>query len=382
MHIVVAPDSYKGCLTASQVALIIKSAWETIFPEARIEMIPMADGGEGTLDALLFASRGKKVETCVTGPLMQPVVTQYGVLEDSATAVIEIAQVAGLPMVPADQRNPMMTTSYGVGELLLKALDQGYRRFIIGLGGSATNDGGLGMLKALGGIFLDSNDQSVSPIGASLSLIRKVNLSNLDARIRECTIIVASDVENPLCGHRGATYIFGPQKGATKEQLSKLDASLSFYAQLIEAEMGLQLKDSPGAGAAGGLGFALLMMGAQMVSGARVVSEAAGLTDRIKNADWVITGEGQSDYQTFYGKLPIHVAKMAKEHRTKAILISGGLGEGYEQMYDYFVSCHSIAVGPISLHESMQNAEKLLFQTALNVARLLDASSEKPRKMS
>ncbi|NRF95898.1 glycerate kinase [Paenibacillus frigoriresistens] len=374
MHIVVAPDSYKGCLAASQVAFTIKNAWETVFPEAKIEMIPMADGGEGTIDALLFASRGIKVETCVTGPLMQQVVTQYGVLEDIATVVIEIAQVAGLLMVPEHQRNPMMTTSYGVGELLLQAMDQGYRRFIIGLGGSATNEGGLGMLKALGGIFLDSNGQNVSPIGASLKDIHTVNLSKLDARIRECTIIVASDVENTLCGPRGATFIFGPQKGAIKEQILELDASLCSYAQLIESEMGLQLKDLPGAGAAGGLGFALLMLGAQMNSGARVVMEAAGLADQIKNADWVITGEGQSDYQTLYGKLPFHVAKLAKEHKAKAILISGGLGEGYERLYDYFVSCHSITLGPISLNESMLNAEKLLFQTAMNVARLVDAA--------
>ncbi|SDO24329.1 glycerate kinase [Paenibacillus sp. yr247] len=374
MHIVVAPDSYKGCLVASQVAITIKNAWHTVFPEATVEMVPMADGGEGTMDALLYASHGVKVETNATGPLMQPVITNYGVLGDGVTAVIEIAQVAGLPMIPEHQRNPLMTTSYGVGELLLHAMDQGYRRFIIGLGGSATNDGGLGMLQALGGIFLDSGGQSVTPIGASLKHIQTVNLSMLDPRIRECNIIIASDVDNPLCGPKGASFIFGPQKGATKQQISELDASLNAYAQLIEGEIGLQLRDLPGAGAAGGLGFALLMLDAQMVSGARVVTEAAGLANKIKSADWVITGEGQSDFQTLYGKLPFHVAKLAKEHTVKAILISGGLGNGYEQLYDYFVSCHSIALGPISLSESMQNAEKLLFQTAMNVARLVRAS--------
>lgn len=377
MHIVIAPDSYKGCLVASQVAGTIKEAWNTVFPEAIIEMVPMADGGEGTVDTLLYASQGKKIGVQATGPLMEPVATSFGVLGDGKTAIIEMALVAGLPMVPEDQRNPLMTTSYGVGELLLHAMDQGYRRFIIGLGGSATNDGGLGMLQALGGIFADSTGRSVAPIGRSLKEVHTVDLDKLDVRIKECEIIIASDVENPLCGPNGASFVFGPQKGATMRQIKELDTAMHSYASMIEGETGMRLRDLPGAGAAGGLGFALLLLGAQMISGAQVVMEAAGLADKIKQADWVITGEGQSDFQTLYGKLPFHVARLAKEHHVRAILISGGLGNGYERLYDYFVSCHSIALGPITLHESMQKAEQLLYQTAMNVALLVRASQVK-----
>lgn len=374
MYVVVAPDSYKGCLEAFEVANIIKKAWTTVFPEATVEAIPMADGGEGTMDALVLASHGRKVQISASGPLMESIVANYGVMGDERTAVIEVAQVAGLPMVPKDRRNPLMTTSYGLGEVILHAINQGFRKLIIGLGGSATNDGGLGMLHSLGAIFLDSEGQRVIPNGTGLKEVRTVDLSMLDARIKDCELIVASDVDNPLCGTNGASFVFGPQKGATEQQVKELDTSLYSYAKLIERETGMQLMNLPGAGAAGGLGFALLLLGARLVSGAHVVAEATGLITKLRQADWVITGEGKSDFQTVCGKLPFHVAKLAKEQSVKAILISGGLGSGYEELYDYFVSCHSISTGPISLEESMQYAEKLLFQSTVNIARLVRAS--------
>lgn len=371
MNIVIAPDSYKGSLSALEVGTTIKEAFLQEMPDADIEVIPMADGGEGTLETLVFATNGKRIHIEVAGPLGAPVASEYGVLGDGKTVVIEMANIAGLPMVPAHQRNPMYTTTFGIGEAILKAAKSGYQDFIIGLGGSATNDGGLGMLQALGATFLDENGHSVQPFGSALFNVKKVDFSTMNSIVNECHFRIASDVDNPLCGERGASAVFGPQKGATEKQVVEFDQALKNYADLIESDHGVKLQNTPGAGAAGGLGFAFLLIGGELQSGSEIVAEATNLVEKIKHSNWVITGEGQSDYQTLYGKVPSFIAKTSKKFGKPTILISGGLGKGYEQLYDYFVSCSSITAGPITLEDCMENARELLFNQARNIARLI-----------
>ncbi|PTM57787.1 glycerate kinase [Desmospora activa] len=371
LNIVVAPDSYKGSLTAKEVGGTILKALAVELEGAQITFVPMADGGEGTMEALVFAMNGR-IETVQTkGPLLQPVDTGYGILGDGETVVLEVANIAGLTMVKKEERNPLHTSTFGVGQVWSHALDQGYRRFIIGLGGSATNDGGLGMLQALGADFHDQNGQTVIPVGGSLREIDRVDLNSLDPRLRECEILVATDVTNPLCGEQGSSKVFGPQKGATAEQIRQLDRGLAHFAQLLEVNRGESLRDFPGAGAAGGLGFALLFLGAKLIPGAQLIAEAAGLEEKIRHADWVITGEGKTDYQTQYGKLPITVAKMAQRHGAKPLLISGSIGSDVEPLYPYFVSMHAIVRRPMSLEQAIENAESLLFETAREVGRLI-----------
>ncbi|WP_162052778.1 glycerate kinase [Pontibacter pamirensis] len=376
MKIVIAPDSYKGSLSAKEVGNTIREAFTLEMPEAEVVVIPMADGGEGTLDSLLFSTNGERVDTVATGPLGEQTHTCYGILGDGETAVIEMALVAGLPMVPEEKQNPMLTTTFGLGELIVEAINKGLQKFIIGLGGSATNDGGLGMLQALGATFLDENSKDVAPVGASLQKIVKVDFSNLHPKLKACRFRIASDVENPLCGENGASYVFGPQKGATAEQLRILDEGMRNYANLLEEHLKTKFQTIPGAGAAGGLGFGFLALGAEIVSGSQVVAEAAGLENHIRVADWVITGEGQSDYQTLYGKAPFYVAGLAKKYGVGAILISGGLGKGHEQLLEHFVSCHSIVNAPITLEQAIAQAQPLLFSCARNIARLIYRSSQ------
>jgi glycerate kinase len=372
MNIVIAPDSFKGSLSATKVGLTIRDAFLSEIPDAKIEVVPMADGGEGTLETLLFATGGKEVKVMATGPLGECVQTSYGILGDDETILIEMANVAGLPMIPREKRNPMNTTTYGVGELLLHALDRGYKKFIIGIGGSATNDGGMGMLQVLGGRFWDENGTLITDTcGAALLKVASVDLSTIDPRIFDCEILIASDVQNPLCGPNGSSYVFGRQKGATEEQIKILDLALQKYATLIETNLNRSFQKIPGSGAAGGLGFALLVLGGTIVSGSHVIAKATGLEERIRQADWVITGEGQSDFQTLYGKVPSYVAKLAKKYNAKTLLLSGGLGKGFEALYEDFISCHSIVHAPISLEEAMENAEHYLFLAARNIARLL-----------
>ncbi len=375
MKIVIAPDSFKGSLSSIQVGSLVKEAFLQEFPEAVIDVVPMADGGEGTMEALIFATDGYRVEVEATGPLGEPIRTSYGVLGDHKTAVVEIAAIAGLPMVPLDQRNPMLTTTYGMGEVIRQALDQGYRQFIIGLGGSATNDAGLGMLQALGAVFADEHGQAVPPVGASLSRVKTVDYTALDPRLKECQFQIASDVTNPLCGKLGASRVFALQKGATEEQAEWMDQAMQHAASLIEGHLGAEFQEQPGAGAAGGLGFAFLTLGGRLISGAQIVANASGLKEKLKRCDWVITGEGRSDYQTAFGKVPYFVGKMAKQLNKRAILLSGSLGEGAEQLHEVFVSLHSIAPGPVSLEDSMKHGSLYMKRAAANIARLIKAAS-------
>ncbi|WP_102348889.1 glycerate kinase [Bacillus sp. Marseille-P3661] len=381
MNILIAPDSFKGSLSALQAGNIIKNAFIEVIPDANLDVVPMADGGEGTLDTLLFVTGGKRLHLEVTGPLQKKVGVEFGILGDNKTIVIEIAKIAGLPMVAVDQQNPLETTTYGIGEVIKACCEKGYRDFIIGLGGSATNDGGLGMLQALGVSFLDKNKQPVLPIGRSVSQIEHVDFSTIQPDIKECKIQIASDVDNPLCGDNGATAVFGPQKGATPDMVEKLDRALSKYATLIENHLNKTYQFNKGAGAAGGLGFAFLLLGAEITSGAKLMAESTKLVDKIKAANWVITGEGQSDFQTLFGKVPGYIGKIAEVNNVKALLLSGSLGKGYEELYQYFISCDSIANGPISLQHCMEHAEDLLFKKAYNLARLLKGLDEKDKKI-
>lgn len=371
MQIVVAADSFKGSLSAREVCETIKRALIAEIDQAQVTAVPMADGGEGTLDALMYATGGEVRDIIVHGPLLQPVTAQYGIVKPN-TVVIEVAKIVGLPMVPAERRNPLHASSYGVGEAIRITLDQGYRRFLIGLGGSATNDGGLGMLQALGAVFLNANDKPVQPTAASLSQIVKVDFDTIDSRLNECEIVIAHDVTNPLCGNNGCTLVFGPQKGATKEQIDLLELGMRNYAHCIEKGLGRAFQHQPGAGAAGGLGFAFLAIGAKMMIGAKLISDRVGLEKKIVDADWVITGEGKTDFQTYAGKLPIYVAKLAQKHGAKALLLSGSIAEGYERLYDYFVSLHSIIRRPMTLEQAMKDAEQLVFAAARDLARLIN----------
>jgi glycerate 2-kinase len=395
VKIVIAPDSFKGSLSAPEVCEWVARALLDTIPAADVVSVPMADGGEGTLEALVKATLGRTVPIRVPGPLREEVDSKYGVLGDGKTVVIELANIAGLPMVPEVQRDPFQTSTQGVGTALRMAMDAGYRDFIVGIGGSATNDGGMGFLHALGATFLDDTGRSVAPIGGELNRVRQVDMSGLDSRLRDCRIAVASDVENPLCGPRGASAVFGPQKGATPEQVRALDDGLHNFAGLVESHLHQSFQHQPGAGAAGGMGFALLATGASIQSGARLVADAALLSNHLTGADFVITGEGRTDEQTLYGKVPFVVAQLGRQCGVKSILLSGSLGhnlvrrpETYvareqsdstvkdteNEMFrleEMFISLHSIVSRPMSVVEAMEDAKSLLYFCARNVAALL-----------
>jgi glycerate 2-kinase len=371
LNIVIAADSYKGSLSSLQAGSIMKQAILHELPHADVTVIPIADGGEGTVETLVSATEGSMIPVHATGPLGERVSTHFGRLPDG-TVVLEAASICGLVMVPPYARDPMKTTSRGLGEVLRAAMDQGHRRFILGLGGSATNDGGIGMLQAVGGRFLDEAGIPVDGFGGSLQHIREVDLTGLDTRLKECDIQVACDVKNPLCGNNGATYVFGPQKGATEQQLQALETAMQSYALLLESHVGCPgLSLQPGSGAAGGLGFAMLALGARLKPGAEVLGEAVKLQQHIEQADWVFTGEGRSDHQTLYGKLPIHVAGLAKAAGIPAILVSGSLGSGSESLLDHFKAIFPIVTEPSTLEACMENAETYLYQRMRSIARLL-----------
>lgn len=370
MNILIAPDSFKGSISSLKAGMIMEKAFIDESQDFQTTVIPMADGGEGTLETLIYATGGQKISTVATGPLGEKISTEYGVLGDQKTAVIEMASIAGLTKVPIENRNPYNTTSFGIGEVILTAIEEGFRRFIIALGGSSTNDGGLGMLQALGVTFYDEEGNAVGSFGKHLMFIAKVDWSTLHPLVNDCTFHIASDVQNPLCGKTGASSVFGPQKGATKEQVKVLDQQLFHYSQLLQKEKGIDFRNTHGAGAAGGLGFAFLHLNGQIESGAKLIADATKLTAAIRKADWILTGEGQSDYQTLFGKLPSYIATIAKQYHTPVSLIAGSLGEGYQDLYKDFTSCHSITNRPMTLQESFSRVEELLYHETRNIARI------------
>ena len=323
MKIVIAPDSFKGSLTAIEVSDAIEIGVKKAFPDSLVEKIPMADGGEGTVQCLVNATQGKLYDKEVVGPLGETVVASFGILGDQTTASIEMASASGLPLVPPDRKNPMITTTYGTGQLIKAALDHGCQKMIIGIGGSATNDGGAGMLQALGVQLLDKSGKEIGFGGEQLTKLAQIDISKIDPRIRDVKILVASDVQNPLCGNTGASRIYGPQKGATEEMIIALDAALSHYADIIKQDLGKNIKNIPGAGAAGGLGAGLIaFLDAELKPGIDIVINTVQLERIVQDADLVITGEGEINGSTIYGKTPIGVARVAKKFQIPVLSVS------------------------------------------------------------
>ncbi len=372
MKIVIAPQGFKGNLSALQVARAIVSGIKRVLPDAVTTIKPMADGGEGTVPALVDATGGKIMTKEVTDPLGGRVTAHWGLLSDKVTGVIEMAAASGLPLVLPEKRNPLVTTTYGTGELILAALESGCRKLIIGIGGSATNDGGVGMAQALGAKLVDAKGTSLPFGGAALANLERINVATLDARLADGEVLIASDVTNPLCGAQGASAVYGPQKGATPQMVAQLDAALAHYADVIQRDLGVEVKNVPGAGAAGGLGAGLIaFLKAKVIPGIDVVIQASGLVESLKDADLVFTAEGKIDSQTAYGKVPTGVAKKAKEFGLPVIAIAGEVADDYRVVYQHGIDAVlSIAPGPISLGQSMAEAERLVTDTAERAIRL------------
>lgn len=373
MKIVIAPDSFKESLTAMAVASEIEAGFREFFPDAQYVKLPVADGGEGTVQAMIDASGGRRVELQVTGPLGEPVSAFYGLMGDGATAVIEMAAASGLELVPPARRNPLYTTSYGTGQLILNALDAGARRFVLGVGGSATNDGGAGMLQALGGRLLDAAGADLNAGGGALAALARIDLSALDARIKDSVFDIACDVTNPLVGERGASAIFGPQKGATPEMVEQLDANLRHYAALIARDLDQHVAEIPGGGAGGGIGAGMMVfLGGRLRPGSEIVTAAVGLDAAVADADLVITGEGRIDGQTIHGKTPIGVAKVAQRHGKPVIAIAGGLAAGAAAVHAHGIDAVFGAVSrPCTVEEALAGAAVNVRSAARNIAAVL-----------
>ena len=373
MKIVIAPDSYKESLSALEVATHIEQGFKEIFPDAEYCKVPMADGGEGTVQAMAEATQGRIVHLQVTGPLGAPVPGFYALTGDGRMAMIEMAAASGLALVPPEQRNPLHTTSYGTGELVRAALDAGARHLILGIGGSATNDGGAGMLQALGVRLLDAAGQDIGRGGAPLAQLARIDTSGIDARLAECTIEVACDVDNPLTGPRGASAIFGPQKGATPEMVAQLDANLQHFAQIIARDLGVEVDQIAGAGAAGGMGAAMLaFFKGQLRPGCEIIAKAVGLDQAVQGASLVITGEGRIDQQTIFGKTPFGVASVARQYGVPVIGIAGSLGTQAQVVHDHGIDAIvSVLSRTCSMQEAMADAAVNVHNSARNVAALL-----------
>lgn len=372
MKVVIAPDSFKESLSAAEVAAAIAAGLREVWPQAELVCRPMADGGEGTLAALIAATGGEYRETLVRDPLGEPVAAQWGWIAGSRSAVIEMAAASGLHLVPPARRDVLRACTHGTGELIRAALDAGATRIVLGFGGSATNDGGSGMLRALGARFEDAAGQPLAPGGAALAQLARIDLSGLDPRLAQVDFEVACDVDNPLCGPRGASQVFGPQKGATPEQVRQLDAALARFADVCAQTLGHDDRGLPGSGAAGGIGFAARsFLGASFRPGIELVAEVSGLEQALIGADLVITGEGRIDLQTLHGKTPMGVASIAKRHGVPVVALAGTLGEGYQQLYGHGIdAAFSLAPGPISLADALAEAPRLLRQRAADIARL------------
>ena len=368
--VVIAPDSFKESLSALEVAEAIERGFRQIFPQVHYVKLPMADGGEGTVDSMVAATGGEIVRVEVTGPLGQPVSAFYGLLGEGETAVIEMAAASGLHLAPKERRDPRITTSYGTGELILAALERGVKAIILGIGGSATNDGGAGMMQALGARLLDENRQALPPGGAALAQLAYIDLSGVDPRLQQVSITAACDVDNPLCGANGASAVFGPQKGATPEMVTQLDVALRHYGTLLEQATGREVINAPGAGAAGGMGAALLgMLNARLRPGIEIVIETLQLEEALRDADLVITGEGRLDSQSIHGKTPIGVARVAKRFGLPVIGIAGSLSKDYQVVHQHGIdAAFSVLDRVVSLEEALAEAADNLEVTARNVA--------------
>ena len=373
MKIVIAPDSFKESLTALEVAASIERGIRKVIPNAEIVKVPMADGGEGTVQSLIDSSQGSIVKAKVIGPMGNQVQAHFGLMGNSHTAVIEMASASGIHLAEPENRNPLITTTFGTGQLIKAALDLKVNHLILGIGGSATNDAGMGMCQALGIQFLDEKGNSLGYGGGELDKLAKIDLTNLDPRLANVTLEVACDVTNPLCGPTGASHVFGPQKGATPEMITRLDANLAHFADVVLEQLGVDVKNIPGAGAAGGLGAALYgLLNATMKPGIDIVIEATQLEQAIQGADVVITGEGRIDSQTIHGKTPSGVAKVCKAANIPVIGIAGCLSPDCAVVHDYGIDAvFDVVPGATDLQSALENASSNLELTARNVAALL-----------
>ena len=375
MRIVIAIDSFKGSLTTFMSASAITEGIKRVYQDVEILSLPLADGGEGTVEAVITAVRGEYVTATVKNPLGKPVKATYGIIPESKTAVVEMSAAAGITLIGEEERNPLNTTTYGVGELILDAIMRGCRSFVIGIGGSATNDGGIGMLQALGFEFLDKDSKQVSFGARGLEDIVSINTQNVNPLLKECTFRIACDVKNPLCGEDGCSAVYGPQKGATPQMVKDMDAWLKDYAKLTKEVLPNADENFPGAGAAGGLGYAFMSyLGGKLTSGVELVIKETGLESYIKESDIVITGEGRLDAQTSMGKAPIGVAKLAKKYKKKVIAFSGAVTDGAELCNEHGIDAFFPILRKVcTLDEAMdvQTAYKNMADTAEQVFRLI-----------
>lgn len=373
MKIIIAPDSFKESLTALEAANAIEEGFKAVFPDAEYVKVPMADGGEGTVQSLVDATKGKIETLVVQGPLGKPVEGFYGISGDGTVAIIEMAAASGLQLVPPSQRNPLITSTWGTGELIQDALNKGVKEILIGLGGSATNDGGAGMIQCLGGELLDNKGQQIVLGGGGLADLTYISLAKLNPQLKEVKIKVACDVDNPFTGATGASYIYGFQKGGTIEQVEQLDQNLIHFAHLIRHDLNKDIEFIAGAGAAGGLGGALMaFLDAKLQNGGEIVSELVGLEEKIRDADLVITGEGGINHQTIYGKTPICVSKIAQRYEVPVIAIAGRLSSNYGSVHDHGVTAaFSILSEITSLETALEMGYENIKQTTQNIASVI-----------
>ncbi|MFP4618495.1 MAG: glycerate kinase [Spirochaetaceae bacterium] len=365
MKILIAPDSFKGSRSSTEVADAIEEGIYRVFPEAVVEKVPIGDGGEGTVEALVAANEGDFITESVTGPLGAPVEASYGIIDEN-TAVLEMASASGLDLLPLEERDVKRATTFGTGELIMHALDHGVREILIGIGGSATNDGGAGMASALGYRFLDKEGNELPPGGAGLGLLDRIDTEGVDPRVKEASFRVACDVSNPLTGERGASAVYGPQKGAHPADVEILDKALGRLAEVVSRQLGTEAANIPGAGAAGGLGYGLTVFcGASLETGVDIVLDAVDFERRIEDVDLVITGEGKIDGQTAYGKVPIGVARRAKQSGVPVLVIAGDIGDGIESIYDAGIDAVMSSVNrAMSLEEAMSRSRELIIDAA------------------
>ena len=373
MNIIIAPQTFKGSISALNVAKAMESGVLKVIPNANITLVPVADGGDGTLETLVETSNGDIRTIEVTGPMGDRIEAQWGAMGDGKTAVIEMARTSGLALVPEQNMNPLISTTFGLGETIKHALNSGFRKFIIGIGGSATNDAGAGMAQALGIHFLDANGKELSFGGAALSKLDQIDLKSLDARALQSEFLVACDVSNPLTGPEGASAIYGPQKGASPEMVDQLDSALRNFGNIISRDIDIDVDKIPGSGAAGGLGAGLTaLLGAKLRKGVDIVLDSVNLDSHLKDADLVITGEGQMDYQTVYAKAPIGVAERSSLYGVPVIAISGSLGENYQVFHKHGISAvGAITTSPMTLSDASENASSLISSSVEQALRFM-----------
>ncbi|MCK5780280.1 MAG: glycerate kinase [Psychrilyobacter sp.] len=375
MKVLIAIDSFKGSLTSNELANSVEIGIKNIYPQAETIKIPVADGGEGTVEALVEGTGGKFIEITVADPLMNPITAAYGILGDKKTAVIEMATASGLPLVPVDKRNPMITTTYGTGEMIKDAMERGCREFIIGIGGSATNDGGIGMMKALGVKFFDKNNIELGHGGKQLIKVNSIDISNISPLIKECKFLVACDVDNPFYGLNGAAHVYAKQKGATKDMILDLDKGLKSFSEIVKKELNIEISNTPGAGAAGGLGGGFLaFLDGELKPGIDIILKKVKLEEKLDSVDFVITGEGRMDFQSIMGKAPVGVAKLAKTKNIPVIAIAGGVADDAGEVHNHGIDAvFSIMNYPMTLEEAMNpiKATTLVTKNVEEIFRLI-----------